>query len=532
MADAEVIVVGGGHNGLICAAYLARAGIDTLVLETRPSVGGCASTVSDLGARFNICHCEHSMIRAMPVLDDLELGDHGLHYLEPAASSVFAYHDDCEPWVLFHDVDRTLESLAAALPDQVEPYRRYLADAMPVARLALDMVRTPPSMARFTSTAFGRRARGAARLIDWSRRSVSDVLARYFDDWRIIMPAISGGPSVWGVSPDAPGTGLAAVSYATRHVVRSGRPRGGSGALTDALRASFEAVGGHVRCDTRVDGVMVSDGAVRGVRLDDGTELTAATVVATCDPHRVFVDWIDEPPPRARRLVERWRSRPAADGYQSKIDAVTTARPRLRGADRLEGRHPGLDLLSPSMVVVPNPDELAEAHRRRSDGTVADEPTLLVNVPSVLDLTMQPQPDRHVVSIEVLFTPYALRGGWPGSAEPQRWLELWAGLMEPGALEAVEAWRVMTPDRYEAEFSMHRGHAPSFGRSPLATFVGRPRELTRYRTPLIGLYLSGAGTFPGAGVLGAAGRNTAAVVRRDLRGPFRRRRPRLGAPAL
>ena len=94
MADADVIVVGGGHNGLICGAYAARAGLDTLILESRESVGGCASTVSDLGARFNICHCEHTLVRSVPIIDELDLAGFGLEYLEPDATTVFVYHDE------------------------------------------------------------------------------------------------------------------------------------------------------------------------------------------------------------------------------------------------------------------------------------------------------------------------------------------------------------------------------------------------------------------------------------------------------
>ena len=92
MSEAEVVVVGGGHNGLICAAYLARSGIDTILIEARSSVGGCASTVDDLGARFNICHCEHNLVRAMPIIDELDLAKHGLKYVETEASSVCAFH--------------------------------------------------------------------------------------------------------------------------------------------------------------------------------------------------------------------------------------------------------------------------------------------------------------------------------------------------------------------------------------------------------------------------------------------------------
>ncbi|MFV2038815.1 MAG: phytoene desaturase family protein, partial [Acidimicrobiales bacterium] len=189
----------------------------------------------------------------------------------------------------------------------------------------------------------------------------------------------------------------------------------------------------------------------------------------------------------------------------------------------IEGTFPGLDLLSPTTVISPSPEELNDAHRLRRQGRVAEHPTLLVSVPSVLDPSMQLDPGVHVLSLEVLFTPYSLAGGWPGSAEPERWLEQWATFVEPGALDAVTAWRAMTPDRYEAEFSMFRGHTPSYAGSPLAALGGYQRELTRYRTPIWGLYLSGAGTYPGAGVFGASGRNAADVVRRDLRGSLGQR---------
>ncbi len=522
MNAADVIVVGGGHNGLICAAYLARHGIDTLLLESRADVGGCASTVSDLGARFNICNCDHTMIRAMPVIDELELEDHGLRYLEAEASFLYQFYDGAEPWSHFHDVDRTVDALALTYPTQVDGYRRYLRDALPVAELAIEMARTPPTTGRLLRRVAARQARGAARLLDWSRRSMTAVLAQYFDDWHVTMPAVSTGPTVWGVHPDTPGTGLAAAAYATRHLIKTGRPAGGSGALTDAVRASFEAAGGTVRCGAHVRELVVDDGVVVGVTLADETTLRAPVVVAACDPARVFIDWIDDAPPAARRLARRARSRPDQFGYESKVDAVLTQRPRFRAADRIAGHQLGLDQLEPSLIVSPGPDQLRQAHARLGEGLVADQPTIISNVPSVLDPSMQPDTDRHVLSLEVLYTPYNHPGGWPDSTEPRRWLELWAEFVEPGALDTIESWRVMTPDRYEAEFFMHRGHTPSYAATPLATLVGRDRAHTRYRTPIAGLYLCGAGTFPGAGVFGASGRNAAAVVRRDLSEPLGR----------
>ncbi len=516
-SEAEVIVVGGGHNGLLCAAYLARAGIDTLVLEARPTAGGCASTVEGLGARFNVCHCTHSLIRTLPLAEELDLDDHGLSYLSTDSDSVFSFHDGQDPWVLFHDAERTVEGLSATHPGSVSGYRRYLADTLPVAGLLLDMLGTPPTAPRLAGAAIRHRGRGLSRLLRWSRASASEILGHYFDNWRLAMPAVGMGPTVWGLAPEAPGTGLAALSYSIRHLVQSGRPAGGSGALVDAIRGSFEAAGGRIRYETRVESLLLSDGQVAGVVLSDGAHLRAGTVVAACDPSDVFVRWLrDEAPRSASRLVGRWKQKPRPKGYESKVDGVLGGIPVPVAAEELGEQIPGFDAVGHTMVVSPSPDELLQAHQRRAHGQVADRPTLLIDVPSVVDPLMSPGGDRHVLSLEVLFTPYDHPGGWRSSTEPDRWLDLWADQMVPEARDLLLEWRVMTPDRYETEFSLHQGYSPTWAGSPLGAFLGRAPELTRYRTPVAGLFLTGAGTYPGAGIIGASGRNAARVVLSDL----------------
>ncbi|MEP4648696.1 MAG: NAD(P)/FAD-dependent oxidoreductase, partial [Ilumatobacter sp.] len=136
---------------------------------------------------------------------------------------------------------------------------------------------------------------------------------------------------------------------------------------------------------------------------------------------------------------------------------------------------------------------------------------LLVNVPTLLDPSMAPD-GHHVLSLEALYTPYGLAGGWPGSTEPRRWLEAFADLCEPGLLDSIVDWRAVTPDRYESDFHLPAGHATSFAGGPLAAFRSPHPELTGYETAVAGLYLTGAATFPGAGVWGASGRNCATVV--------------------
>jgi len=146
-------------------------------------------------------------------------------------------------------------------------------------------------------------------------------------------------------------------------------------------------------------------------------------------------------------------------------------------------------------------------------GEVLARPGMLANVPSVLDASLAPD-GRHVLSLEVLYTPYAHPGGWPGSPEPRRWMDVFGTLVDGDLMATVRDWRAVTPDRYERDFHLPKGHATSFAGGPLAAVRNRNPELTRYETAVRGLFLTGAATFPGAGVWGASGRNAATVVLR------------------
>lgn len=511
MAD-DILVVGGGHNGLTAAAYLARAGYEVTVLEARSTTGGCASTVEAVGTRVNICNCDHLFVRATPIHDELELRRHGLEYteLDPA---YLGMRWNGSPWFHFHDADQTLAGLARTHPHAVAGYSRYLDDLMPAARLLMDISTRPPSARTAIGRTLRHRAAGLTSVLRLGRRSAVDVLRTYFDDEDLIVPALITGPVVWGVDPQMPGTGLAALGYATKHLVPVGRPVGGSGALTDALRRSAEAAGAHFEVDTRVDALLCERNRVIGVRTADGERRTAGRVVAAVDPSVVLVDWIDHAPgPTAARLRKRWGSGPRHDGYESKVDLIMDEPPVLRAASDLVDL---ADPAAPTMAIGPDVATLRANHRLAGTGRIGADPAMLVNTPSVPDPTMRPTLDQHLLSLEVLWTPYALDGGWAGSPEPQRWIDRFADAVQPGWRDSIGHWRVMTPPDYETQFSMRRGYAPSWAGSPLDVVLGRPKELTRYRTSLDGLYLCGAGTYPGAGVWGVSGRNVARTVLAD-----------------
>jgi beta-carotene ketolase (CrtO type) len=503
--DYDAIVIGAGHNGLVTAAYLARAGMSTLLVEARPTVGGTAASEAFGGATVNICNCDHLTFRTTPVMSELDLAAHGLAYhdLEPAQHNMsWEGAANGDGWTSHHDLDETLADIARTYPGEVDNYRRYATAAMPAIRMIFEAAAEPPTFRGLTRLALRRRLAGSATLLRWSRRSTADVLRSFFTTDAITGPAAATGPMVWGISPEFSGTGLGAITPAMRHVAKVGRPVGGSGAVPDALLAAFEAAGGTLLADTRVQEICCTADRVSGVVLDTGAVVSASTVVSACNPHDTFLRWLRNPPASAAKMIARWRGIEHHDGYESKLDVVLSAPPRLKNSDRT---------LGPTTVIAPDLATIHRGYELMQQGKVLDTPAFMVNVPTLIDPTMAPA-GQHVLSIEALYTPYGLQGGWPDSPEPRRWLEAFADLCEPGLLESIIDWRAMTPDRYEREFHLPAGHATSFAGGPLAAFRNPNPELTKYQTAVDGLYLTGAATFPGAGVWGASGRNCASVI--------------------
>jgi len=516
VSDYDAIVVGAGHNGLVCAAYLARGGLRTLLLEARASVGGTAASESFAGATVNICNCDHITFRTTPIAEELDLAAHGLRYLDVEPAQINMAWSGGPAWAQFHDVEQTLDALGRTYPQEVDGYRRYLRAAIPAVKLVFEAANEPPTIGGLVRRVLRARGRGATTLLRWSRRSAADVMRQYFTTDALQGPGIVTGPMVWGISPETPRSGLGALTYAVRHVGTVGRPEGGSGRVPESLLFAFLAHGGELRTSSKVERITCEGGRVRGVALADGTEATAPRVVSACNPHDTFLHWLADPPPQARHLVRRWRDLPQEEGYESKIDAIVSRPPMLHAVRVGLGDVLGERALHPTTVVSPS---LADIHRGAElmkVGEVLDRPGFLVNIPSALDPTMAPRVGGgHVFSLEALFTPFGLRGGWLGSGEPFRWIEQFATLVDGDFESTLGQWRAMTPDRYEREFHLPAGHATSFAGGPLAALRNKNPELTEYETAVAGLYITGAATFPGAGVWGASGRNAATVVLRS-----------------
>ncbi|MEY4175565.1 MAG: putative beta-carotene ketolase [Actinomycetota bacterium] len=507
--DFDAVVIGAGHNGLVCAAYLARGGLRTLLVEARAGVGGTAASEQFAGATVNICNCDHMTFRTTPIADELDLAGHGLRYHDMEPSQVNMAWTGGPAWATHHDVERTIDSIARSYPDEVKGYREYLRAAIPAVRLVLDAANEPPSLNSLTRKVLSAKGKGVSTLLRWSRRSAADIMRQYFRHDALQAPGLLVGPMVWGISPEFSGSGLGALTYAFRHVGKVGRPVGGSGAVPDAILKAFQAAGGRLMTSTKVAAITCEGQRVRGVTLSDGSEVTAPVIVSACNPHDTFLHWLRNPPPQAHGLVERWRAIPHADGYESKIDAVITRVPRVRAAAEagLQGD------IGATFAIAPSIADMHRGYELMQRGELLERPGFLANVPTVDDPTMAPN-GNHVFSLEALFTPYGVPGGWASSHEPQRWLDLFAGLVDPGFRESIVDWRAMTPERYEVDFHLPHGHATSFAGGPLAALRNANPELTRYETDVRGLYLTGAATFPGAGVWGASGRNAARVVLR------------------
>ena len=507
----DSIIVGGGHNGLVCAAYLAKSGQRVLVIEARNEVGGTASSEIFSGVTVNICNCDHLTFRTTGVSEDLDLAKHGLKYLDVDPTQLATSWNDRRIWPHFRDTSRMLDVIDHFFKDEADGYRNYLRDALPIAEMIIDAASQPPTRRSLISKVIARRGKGVTTMLRWSRMSSAQVLQKYFKSELLIGPALVTGPTVWGISPHTPGTGLAALTYAMRHVSKVGRPIGGSGMVPISLRRSIESNSGVVMTNTKVAQILCEGPQVRGVALSDGTEVFADCVVSACNPHDTFLKWLKNPPASAKPMIEKWRATPHYEGYESKIDARITALPQYQNLDTKLFADLGIDPLAATLIVSPSTADLHRGFEMISQGKILDEPAMLVNLPSVLDPSMTNATD-HVFSLEAIFTPFSFEGGWTTKTEPHRWLEKYSQLVEPGFMNSIADWRCVTPAHYESEFFLPKGHATSFSGGPLAALLNSQPELTRYRTPIKGLFLTGAATFPGAGVWGASGKNAALTI--------------------
>jgi phytoene dehydrogenase-like protein len=514
----DAIVIGAGVNGLVTAGLLARRGLRVLVLERRGVPGGAAVT-EEIHAGFRAPALAHTtgpfdarVARALGLRLALVDCDPGALLLGQGAP--VAFHADAAVTA------RGLGGLCAADAGRWPEFARVLGRAARV--LGRLLTATPPDVDSPSPRdlfSLGRvglafRALGRAdaqRLLRWPSMPAADFAAEWFESaplrTALALDAVLGGEQ----GPLAPGTTLPLL---LRAALAAGRPfatihvPGGPGALSEALAAAARGFGAEIRADAAVERILVRDGRAFGIRLRSGEEIHAARVISSADPKTTALRLIAPEhldPDDARRLSHLRQT-----GMVSKLLLALDGLPAFTGVpepDLLRGRV----LVASSVLGV---ERAADAARR---GEIPERPPLELTLPTLLDPTLAPA-GRHVLSAYVQFTPRTLReGGWPERAD-----ELARGVLRvledlaPGIGARVLALRVITPEQLESEYGLGGGHPGHAELSLDQFFVGRPLlGWSRYRTPIAGLYLCGAGTHPGAGVTGLPGANAAREVLRD-----------------
>jgi phytoene dehydrogenase-like protein len=521
----DVIVIGAGHNGLVTAGYLARAGLDVVVLERRPVVGGAAAT-EEIAPGMRAPVAAHTVGRlAASVVRDLDLSGHGLELLASPAR-VFAPQPDGRAVALWADPGRTAAGLRAWSAADARAYGEFDRRVRTLSGLMGHIASaTPPDLVRpsirdgRTGLALSRAFRalgssdgGAALRV--LPMAVADFVAEAFETDALRAAIAARGIQYTSMGPWSAGT--TAVLLLDGAIGDGGAPgqatlaRGGPGALAAALAASARSFGAEIRTGTEVVRVTTQGGRATGVALASGEELRALAVASGADPKRTLLHLIE---PSETGPTLRWRvSNLRLQGAVAKVNLC------LGGLPRFTASGDDLELPRGRILVAPGIDALERAFDAAKYGRLSEEPYLEATIPTLSDDSLAP-PGRHVMSVVVQYAPYHLRDGeWPARRDELgdlvlRTLERYA----PGLSALVEARQVLTPADLERDYGLTEGH-PLHGEPGLdQLFAWRPMlGCARYRLPVEGLYLCGSGAHPGGGITGAPGANAAREIYRDL----------------
>jgi len=529
----DVIVVGGGHNGLVASAYLAAAGLRTLVVERRPVLGGACVTEELLpGYRFSTASYVCSLLRP-EIIRDLRLKRHGLEIL-PCSTS-FTPLPDGRSLLLGLGRDEDAREIARFSRRDAEAYPRFnsaLARMADVVRPTLEATPPDPSSLRLADLLdlmrLGRRFRKLPRadqgqLIKAMTMSCAGFLDEWFESPELKASlAATGTIGTYG-SPRTPGTAFVFLHYYLGEA--DGTPgawgfvRGGMGGIAQSLAAAARAAGATIRADAPVESILVRDGSAAGVVLEGGEEIRARIVVSNADPKRTFLRLMQRSdlPSEFVRGIENLR----CTGNSAKVNLALSERPDFTAIPG-DGPH----LRGSIQVSGSDPVYLEEAFDDFRHGRPSRRPYLDIVLPSTVDGSLAP-PGHHVMSISMKFIPYRpAEGDWRTRREELGDLALdTLGEYAPNLRRAVIYRQVLTPLGLEEVYGLTGGNICHGDMALDQLFAMRPLwGWARYRTPVANLYLCGSGTHPGGGVMGAPGRNAAREILRDHR-RGRARRP-------
>ena len=520
MSRYDCIVIGGGHNGLVCATYLARGGRSVLVLEAAEQVGGAAIT-REFSPGFKVSAGAH-LLHLMPdaLVHELSLGTHGLRLVAERMSTTALSVDEA-PLLIDAANPGALESRssadAIALPKYAGLLRRLGVALQPVFEMTPPRLGTDSWNDRLALLRLGLRLRRLGRrdmreLLRIGGMCVYDLLEEHFET--PLLKGALGFDAVLGanLAPRSPGsvfTLLYRMAAASAAGGSLSLPGGGMGALSDALAKAATDAGVVIRTGAPVERILVQEDQAAGVTLESGEQLLAATVISNADPKTTFLrllgpEYLDA---GFVRRVGHLRAR----GLTAKLHLALDRLPQFTGVDSsaLRGR----------MLVAPSPDYIERAFNHAKYGEFSAAPALEVTVPSVADSSLAPS-GKHVISAIVQYVPYELAAGnWDQHKESLT--QTVVGLLDahaPGLRQSVLAAELLTPADIEREFRISGGHWHHAELALDQFLMMRPVPgAAQYSTPLEGLFLCGAGTHPGGGVMGIAGRNAAREVLKSRR---------------
>ena len=506
----DAVVIGGGHNGLVAATYLARGGLRVLVLERRDLVGGACVT-EELFPGYRLSSCSYIChLLQEKVIVDLELPRHGfeVYALEPARFHPFP---DGRHLVIWDDHERTAAGIERYSRHDAAAYLRWMDLWEQAARLLHPFFLAPaPTYAELAAHVRG--SDDEALFETLLTRPMWDLVHEHFES--DVLRAHTLNAQDLG-DPRAPGSALV---YAYIKVNLRSAPgtvgivKGGMGTITQAMARAAGEAGVEIRTGVDVARVHVVRGRAAGVVLPDGEVIGAGVVVSNADPKRTFLRLA---PPGA--LPEEFRAQVARLSTRASYFKFHAALRELPDFSRHLGS--GFDPRYLAQVkICPSADAFLAAWRDAQAGRPPHHPLMEVQIPSVYDPTLAPA-GHHVVSVWALWAPVRLaEGAWETRRQEvgERLIDILTGYA-PNFRRALADWMLLTPADLEARVGLTDGNIRHLDIVPAQMFARRPLPgWARYRTPLAGLYLCGAGTYPGGEVTGAPGHNAAQAILQDL----------------
>lgn len=534
----DVVIIGAGHNALVCAAYLLKAGYSVLLLEARSIPGGGCTTEELMpeqapGFKFNPCAINHLFIFLGPVIQELELHKYGLEYLE-CDPVVFCPHPDGKYFLAHKSVEKTCAEIARYSDRDAQKYAEYVDFWQRFVRSVTPFFNAPPkSLVDIAGNYDLKRLQdlfslvgGANETLDLLRTMLNsplDNINEYFDSEFIKAPLARLSAEL-SSPPSQKAMAFGAMMMVMRHYPGMARPKGGTGALTEALVKLVKAEGGVILTEQKVEKVLVDNGKAVGVRVAGGKEYRAnQAVISSIDAKRLFLQFMDESDVNAAdpNLRERLDRR-IFDNNETilKIDCALSEPLRFE-------RHEHKDeYLMGSVLIADSVNHVEKAHSDCTIGKIPDEdPSMYLVMPTGLDPSMAPE-GKHTLWIE-FFAPYQIAGAEGTGLKGTGWTDELKNKVADRAIEklaqyspnlkhSIIARHVESPAELGERLGAYKGNYYHLDMTLDQMLCFRPLpEIANYKTPIEGLFLTGAGTHPGGSISGLPGRNCARVFLHD-----------------